>query len=574
MNWEDTYQNWKNFDTLAPYLQEELDVLKSDAEALEDAFYQRISFGTAGMRGLMGPGINRLNIYTVRLVTEGLAQLIAGQGDAAKQRGVVIAYDGRYHSREFAENAVQVLGNHGIKTYLFEDVRPTPELSFAIRELETAAGIMITASHNTKEYNGYKVYSADGGQMTPEAAAKLTGFVEHIEPLGVDVADFEALVENGLCQIIGEDVDDVYLKQVATVTIDAPLIQKMADEVTIVYTPLQGTGQLLAEQAFARAGFKQMVYIPEQREPDAAFSTLESPNPEVPSAFNYAIDYGKKHHADVLIATDPDADRMGVGVRKPDGDYRILTGNQIGALLTQYILEAHRHAGDLPENATIVKSIVSSDLPTKIASHYDVATVNTLTGFKYIAEQIQQYEETHAHTFMFGFEESYGFLIQPFVRDKDAIQTAVLFAELTAFYKQQGKTPYDGLEEIFETYGHFFEKTVSLTRSGQRGQAEIQEIMRTLREESPQALADKAVTAVEDYLNATRTSADGQTEPLDIERADVLKFYLADGTWLAVRPSGTEPKVKFYVSAQAASDAEAEQNAEAYLDALNDLVEK
>lgn len=572
MNWKDTYETWKNFDGLNADLKNELAELADDQDALEDAFYQRIAFGTAGMRGLMGPGINRLNIYTVRLVTEGLAQLIAEQGDSAKQQGVVIAYDGRYHSREFAEEAVRVLGHHEIKTYLFEDVRPTPELSFAVRELETAAGIMITASHNTKEYNGYKVYGADGGQMTPEAAAKLTGFVEDVEPLNVEVADFETLVADGLSKIIGEDVDQPYLKQVDTVTIDPELIKETAGDVTIVYTPLQGTGQLLAEQAFERAGFKQMVYIPEQREPNAAFSTMESPNPEEASAFDYAVKYGKETNADVLIATDPDADRMGVCVRTPDGEYRILTGNQIGALLTKYILEAHKQANDLPENATIVKSIVSSDLPAKIAEHYSVDTVNTLTGFKFIAEQIKQYEAALSRTFMFGFEESYGFLIQPFVRDKDAVQAAVLFAELTAFYKKQGKTPYGGLEEIFETYGHFYEKTISLTRSGQSGQAEIQKIMTALRDNTPKALADVEVTTVEDYLNATRTFADGRNEEIAIDRADVLKFYLADGAWLAVRPSGTEPKIKFYVSAQADSDDAAVEKADAYLDALNNII--
>ncbi|MDO4670922.1 MAG: phospho-sugar mutase [Aerococcus sp.] len=564
MGWKETYEAWKTANDLDPQVKADLDSISGDEAALADAFYQAIDFGTAGMRGLMGAGINRMNIYTVRLATEGLARLMEAYGAKAVERGVAIAYDGRHHSLEFALESAKVLGNHGIKTYVFEGVRPTPELSYAVRHLKTYTGIMITASHNTKEYNGYKVYGEDGGQMTPEDAAALTNHIKDVDPLTIPVADLDQLKADGLYQVIGTDVDNDYLDQVEKVTIDHDIIKEVSDEVSIVYTPLQGTGQLLVEQAFERAGFKQVIYIDEQREPNADFSTLKSPNPEEASAFEYAMAYGKKNHADVLIATDPDADRMGVGVKMPDGEYRILTGNQIGALLTQYILTARSHANDLPENSVIVKSIVSSELPAAITKHFQVGTVNTLTGFKFIAEQIKNYEKTGEHTFVFGFEESYGFLIQPFVRDKDAVQTAVLFAELAAYYKKQGKTPYDGLLEIFQTYGHYAEKTLSVKLSGQEGAMKIAEIMSGLRSDMPSAIAGVAVETVEDYQNATRYLANGETEPIAIEKANVLKFYLADRTWIAVRPSGTEPKIKFYIGTVAADDEAAQQQISQY----------
>ncbi|MDO4679730.1 MAG: phospho-sugar mutase [Aerococcus sp.] len=558
MGWKEIYTNWKQSPTLDADVKADLEALGDDEAALEDAFYQAIDFGTAGMRGLMGAGINRMNIYTVRLATEGLARLMEAYGQEAMDRGVAIAYDGRHHSLEFALESAKVLGKHGIPTYVFEGVRPTPELSFAVRELKTYTGIMITASHNTKEYNGYKVYGEDGGQMTPEDASALTNHIKDVDPLTIEVEDLSQLKASGLYHAIGKDVDDKYLAQVKEVTIDEDIIKEMKDDVTIVYTPLQGTGQLLAEQAFDQAGFNQVVYIDEQREPNADFSTLKSPNPEEASAFEYAMKYGKEHDADVLIATDPDADRMGAGVKMPDGEYRILTGNQIGALLTQYILTARKGTNDLPENGVIVKSIVSSELPAVIAKHFNMGTVNTLTGFKFIAEQIKQYEQTGAHTFLFGFEESYGFLIKPFVRDKDAIQTAMLFAELAAYYKKQGKTPYDGLQEIFSAYGHYAEKTISVKLSGQEGAAKITEIMNNLRDNQPETIADVPVEAVEDYQAGVRHVKNGETETLNIEKANVLKYYLADQTWIAVRPSGTEPKIKFYIGTVAEDKAGAQ----------------
>lgn len=573
MGWKETYTAWKNAPALDAAVKADLDQLAGNDEALADAFYQAIDFGTAGMRGLMGAGINRMNIYTVRLATEGLARLMEAYGSDAMARGVAIAYDGRHHSLEFALEAAKVLGKHGIPTYVFEGVRPTPELSFAVRELHTYTGIMITASHNTKEYNGYKVYGEDGGQMTPEDAAALTSHITAVDPLTIAVADFDQLKADDLYHVIGQEVDERYLAQVDTVTIDPAIIKEMGDQVTIVYTPLQGTGQLLAEQAFARAGFKQVVYVDEQRDPNADFSTLKSPNPEEASAFEYAIRYGKAHDADVLIATDPDADRMGVGVKIPNGDYRILTGNQIGALLTQYILTARQEANDLPANSVIVKSIVSSELPAAVAAHFNVETVNTLTGFKFIAEQIKNYERTGAHTFLFGFEESYGFLIKPFVRDKDAVQTAVLFAELAAYYKKQGKTPYDGLEEIFQNYGRYAEKTISVKLSGQDGAAKIATIMQRLREAAPKQIADTAVKVVEDYQTATRQLASGETETIAIEKANVLKYYLADQTWIAVRPSGTEPKIKFYIGVVAENEDQAQMQLARYATALSQMTE-
>jgi Phosphomannomutase len=572
VTWEKTYEQWKNHSNLESNLKQQLDELAGDAKALEDAFYAPLEFGTAGMRGVLGPGINRMNIYTIRQATEGLARFMDQQTPETRRRGVAIAYDSRYFSPEFAMEAAKTLANHDIPSFVFESLRPTPELSFAVRHLNTFTGIMITASHNPANYNGYKVYGEDGGQMPPADADALTAFVREIEnPLDVQVMAEEEAMNQELITIIGEAVDQAYLEEIKSVTINQALIDEMGESLKLVYTPLHGTGKMLGERALAQAGFKQFILEPEQSVADPSFKTVKSPNPEEHSAFEYAIRLGKAEGADLLIATDPDADRLGAAVRLPDGEYQVLTGNQIGAILIHYILEAHKQAGTLPANAAVLKSIVSSELPTAIAESYGVKMLNVLTGFKFIAEKIQQFEEDHSQTFMFGFEESYGYLVKPFVRDKDAIQALVLFAEVAAYYKKEGKTVYDALQEIFETYGHFAEKTISVTMSGQEGAAQIAALMKGFREQAPTDFAGIAVAQTEDFQLLTRQLADGTVETLDTPPSNVLKYALADGSWIAIRPSGTEPKIKFYIGVKATSADQANQKIADFQAAIDQL---
>ena len=567
MSWEEVYELWKNDSNLEENLKKQLTELGNDSEKLEDAFYAPLEFGTAGMRGILGPGINRMNIYTVRQATEGLARFMDDQDPETRRRGVAIAYDSRYFSPEFAMEAARTLAKHDIPSYVFESLRPTPELSFAVRYLKAFTGIMITASHNPAAYNGYKVYGEDGGQMPPADADALTSYVRSIEnPLKIEVLSEEELKHSGLLHIIGEDVDLPYLENVKTVTIDQDLVNEMGKDLKLVYTPLHGTGKMLGERALKQAGFEKFVLVPEQAIADANFSTVKSPNPEEHSAFEYAIKLGEKEGADLLIATDPDADRLGAAVRLPDGSYQVLSGNQIGALMVKYILEAHKNAGTLPANAAVLKSIVSSELPTAIAKSYDTTMFNVLTGFKFIAEKIQQFEEDHSHSFMFGFEESYGYLVKPFVRDKDAIQALVLIAEVAAFYKKQGKTLYDGLQDIFAEYGYYKEKTISVTLSGLEGPSKIKAIMDKFRNEAPKTLGNVAVVQTEDFKNLTCTTSAGAVTKMTTPPSDVLKYQMADESWVAVRPSGTEPKIKFYIgvkgdSQQAADDRVAELEA-------------
>ncbi|MDR1567437.1 MAG: phospho-sugar mutase [Streptococcaceae bacterium] len=573
MTWETTYQTWKNFDGLEDGLKQELSELADDSLKLEDAFYAPLEFGTAGMRGFIGAGINRMNIYTVRQATEGLAKLMETKGEKEKKRGVAIAYDSRHFSPEFALEAGKVLAKHDIPSFIFESLRPTPELSFAVRELGALAGIMITASHNPAAYNGYKVYGEDGAQMPPHDADALTAFVRAIEnPLTIEVADEVAAKADGLIKIIGEAIDEKYLALIKDVTINPQLIKEVGKDLKFVFTPLHGTGEMLGRRALAQAGFEKLKVVEAQAIPDGDFPTVESPNPEAKSAFNLAIELGKKEGADVLIATDPDADRLGVAVLGTDGDYRVLTGNQIGALLVKYVLEAHQSAGTLPANATIIKSIVSSELPTAIAKSYGVETQNVLTGFKFIAEKIEEFEVSSSNTYMFGFEESYGYLIKPFVRDKDAIQAALLTAEVVAFYKQQGKTLFDGLEEIFKEYGYYAERTISVTLSGIDGTSKIKAIMDKFRQSAPEKLNNTNVVISEDFLALTKTDGEGNVEKLTTPPSNVLKYQLADGSWVAVRPSGTEPKIKFYLATQAHSNASAEAKLDVLEREINEIV--
>ncbi|MER2175248.1 MAG: phospho-sugar mutase [Carnobacterium sp.] len=573
MSWRETYQLWENFNDLETELKEELKSLKDDSDTLEDAFYAPLEFGTAGMRGIIGAGVNRMNAYTVRQATEGLALFMDSLGNETQKRGVAIAYDSRHKSPEFAMEAARTLGAHGIPAFVFESLRPTPELSFAVRHLNAFAGIMITASHNPAEYNGYKVYGEDGGQMPPKEADALTAYVRSVENiLEIDVLSQEDLESQGLLTIIGEDVDSEYLKNVKKVTVNPELVKEMSKEMKLVYTPLHGTGKMLGERALKNAGFESIYLVPEQAEADPDFSTVKSPNPEEPGAFEYAIKLGKEIDADVLVATDPDADRLGIAVKTAEGHYEVLTGNQIASLMLHYLLTAQKEAGTLPANGVVLKSIVSSELPTQIADSFNVKMVDVLTGFKFIAEKIKQYEADGSQTFLFGFEESYGYLVAPFVRDKDAIQALVLIAEVAAYYKQKGDTLYDGLKQIFHNYGHFKEKTISISMQGITGAEKIKALMVKFREESPKEFAGIEVEWVEDFSLAKRTLQDGTIEDIDMPTADVLKYKLVDSSWIAIRPSGTEPKIKFYIGACDDSGVEIENKVIRLEESINSIV--
>ncbi|QZT26299.1 phospho-sugar mutase [Streptococcus dysgalactiae] len=546
MTYTENYQKWLDVPDLPTYLKDEL--LHMDEKTKEDAFYTNLEFGTAGMRGYIGAGTNRINIYVVRQATEGLAKLVESKGETAKKAGVAIAYDSRHFSPEFAFESAQVLAAHGIKSYVFESLRPTPELSFAVRHLGAFAGIMVTASHNPAPFNGYKVYGSDGGQMPPADADALTDYIRAIDnPFAVALANLEEAKSTGLIEVIGEALDAAYLEEVKSVNINQDLIDQYGRDMKIVYTPLHGTGEMLARRALAQAGFESVQVVEAQAKPDPDFSTVASPNPESQAAFALAEELGRQVDADVLVATDPDADRLGVEIRQADGSYWNLSGNQIGALIAKYILEAHKQAGTLPENAALAKSIVSTELVTKIAESYGATMFNVLTGFKFIAEKIQEFEEKHNHTYMFGFEESFGYLIKPFVRDKDAIQAVLLVAEIAAYYRSRGLTLADGIDEIFKEYGYFAEKTISVTLSGVDGAAEIKKIMDKFRDNAPSQFNQTDIVLTEDFLAQTASSKDGQTT-LTTPPSNVLKYTLADDSWFAVRPSGTEPKIKFYIA--------------------------
>lgn len=557
MSWKETAAQWEAFEQLEEGLKTQLQAMNEKEK--EEAFYQPLEFGTAGMRGIVGPGINRMNTYTVRQATEGLSRLIETYGEEAKKRGVAIAYDSRHFSPEFAMESARTLATHGIRSYVFESLRPTPELSFAVRHLKTFAGIMITASHNPAAYNGYKVYGEDGGQMPPKDADALTAYVRKVaNPLDLKVLDDDALKASGLVTMIGKDVDDAYLEEIKAVSVNANLL-KDVEGLSVVYTPLHGTGLMLVQRALQQAGFKGLHIVEPQAVPDGDFTTVKSPNPEEPGAFEYAIELGKKVHADVLLASDPDADRMGAAVRLPDGSYQVITGNQIAAILVNYLLYAHQQAGTLPKNALVVKSIVSSELPTVIAESYGAEMKNVLTGFKFIAEQIQHDEETGEHTFMFGFEESYGYLVKSFVRDKDAVQAVLLLTEVAAHFKNEGKTLYDGLQELYAKHGYFLEKTISVTVAGLEGPQKIKAIMEGLRASVPTSFGGLKVVLAQDFSVNEQKDDNGVVSEIGLPTSNVLKYILEDGSWIAVRPSGTEPKIKFYTGVKASSESEAKE---------------
>jgi phosphoglucomutase len=545
MSWKEKAEKWLNYPELDQELREQLENMKKDEKSLEDAFYKDLEFGTGGMRGVIGAGTNRINLYTVRKASSGFASYIEMQGKEAMDRGVVIAYDSRHKSKEFAMEAAKTLATRGIKAYLFTELRPTPELSFAVRHLHAIGGIVITASHNPPEYNGYKVYGPDGGQLPPESADQVIAKVNEIEnELTIAVDDEQTLIDKGLIVLINEEVDQAYLEKLMTVSENPDLA--LESDVKIVYTPLHGTGNKPARNALMKMGFKHVTVVKEQELPDPEFSTVKSPNPEEAAAFELAINEGEKIGADLLIATDPDADRLGLAVKNNEGKYIVLTGNQTGALFLHYILSQKKEKGTLPANGVMLKTIVTSELGAAVAQSFGVETVNVLTGFKFIAEKIKEYEKTGQYKFLFGYEESYGYLIRDFARDKDAIQAVVLAAEICAYYKNKGMSLYEALLSIFQTYGFYQEGLRSMTLKGKEGTERIQQILAAFRANPLERLGDLKVAASEDYLQSVRKLADGRTEPIDLPKSNVLKYQFEDDSWVCLRPSGTEPKIKFY----------------------------
>ncbi|EJV64639.1 phosphoglucomutase [Bacillus mycoides] len=561
MNWKQEFSRWLSYAELDVELKEQLENMKQDEKKIEDSFYKNLEFGTGGMRGELGAGTNRLNVYTVRKATKGLARFIEKLGEDAKKRGVVVAYDSRHKSPEFAMEVAATLGAQGITTYVFESLRPTPVLSFAVRHLHTVSGIVLTASHNPPEYNGYKVYGEDGGQLPPKEADELISYVNAVEnELTVEVADVEQLKADGLLHIIGQEVDDAYAAELNNVIINKEMVKEVGKDLKIVFTPLHGTSNISVRRGLEEVGFTDVTVVKEQELPDPNFSTVKSPNPEEHAAFEYAIRDGEKVGADVLIATDPDADRLGVAVRNHDGEFQVLTGNQTGALMLDYLLSQKKENGTLPENGVVLKTIVTSEIGRTIAKAYGLDTVDTLTGFKFIGEKIRQYEESGQYEFQFGYEESYGYLIRPFCRDKDAVQSVLFACEVAAYYKSQGKTLYDGLLEVFKKYGFFREDLVSLTLKGKDGAEQIQKMMATFRGNPPKEVAGLTVVAVEDYKESIITTLqDGNKEEIHLPKSNVLKYQLADGSWFCLRPSGTEPKIKFYFGVQDDSLQNSEQ---------------
>ena len=561
MTWKVVYERWKEAQ-LDEELRAHLEQLEKDEKLLEDCFYKTLEFGTGGMRGEIGPGTNRMNIYTVRKASAGLARYIESFGEEAKKRGVVIAYDSRHKSQQFAMEAAKTLATHGIQTYVFDELRPTPELSFAVRHLRAFSGIVITASHNPPEYNGYKVYGEDGAQLPPHIADVVIEHVNAIEnEWELAVEEEDVLKEKGLIQIIGAQIDEAYIQKLKTISLRPELANEV--DVKVVFTPLHGTANKLVQRGLKAFGYENVFVVKEQEQPDPNFSTVKSPNPEEHAAFELAIELGKQVDADMLIATDPDADRLGIAVKNDEGEYVVLTGNQTGGLLLHYILSQKKEKGMLPKNGIVFKTIVTSEFGRAIAQSFDMETMDTLTGFKFIGEKIKQYEQTGEYVFQFGYEESYGYLIGDFARDKDAIQAAVLAVEVCAFYKKQGLSLYEALMQLFEQYGYYQEGLRSLTLKGKEGAERIESLLATFRSEPPTVVANQRIVIREDYKTSERVHVEtGERENIDLPKSNVLKYVLEDGSWFCARPSGTEPKMKFYFGVKGQTLTEAKTKLE------------
>lgn len=548
MDYRLAYLAWRKDFASDKKMMMELDEVAQNDKEIEDRFYKELSFGTAGMRGVLGAGLNRMNVYNVRRATMGLAKYLK-KDQASAKRGVAIAYDSRRMSPEFARETALVLCNCGIPAYLFDALRPVPILSFAVRHLHCAAGVAITASHNPPQYNGYKVYGEDGAQLGPEAAQGVTDFIRQTEYLDAVPMEEKDALQKGLLHIIGNaQVDDEYIRRVHTLCVQPDLMKAEGGKLSIVYTPLHGSGNVPVRRILKEVGITNVAVVKEQEQPDPNFSTISVPNPEDPAAFKLAMELANQVGADVIFGTDPDCDRLGVGVRDRTGQFQLLTGNQIGCVLLHYILSTRKKLGTLPDNGAAAKSIVTTELARAICNDYGVELFDTLTGFKFIGELIQQFEDTGSHSFLFGFEESYGYLSSTFVRDKDGVNASLLLAEVAAALKAEGITLYDRVQAIFQQYGYYVENVVSKTLPGKDGLEKMQKIMERLRKNPPSELAGINIVASRDYLSGIRTDSQGIKTAMGLPESDVLYYELKGGHWVCIRPSGTEPKIKLYVN--------------------------
>lgn len=541
------FNKWSKVPVLPDYLKQDLLQSLDNELEIEERFYQHLSFGTGGMRGLLGAGTNRINIYTIRRVAEGVALFIKQRGSTAMQQGIVIAFDTRNFSKEFALECAKTIGKYGIKVYLFSESRPTPELSFAIRHLNTYAGIVITASHNPAEYNGIKVYGEDGGQLAINPTNAIVHYIDSINDLfSIGTGNENELIANGILTYVLDEIDVAYLEQLLTLRENIPVLTRYADNLSIVYTPLHGAGLIPVKRGLQSFGFTQVTIVEEQAIQDPRFPTVKYPNPEEKEAFELAIKVGLTKNADLLLATDPDADRLGVAVLNKSNQYELLSGNQLGALLLHYILSQKMKKDELPLNGVVLKTIVTSELGRTISSKFGVQTIDTLTGFKFISEKVEEFNKSGKYKFLFGYEESYGYLISDFARDKDAVQAALLTAEMAVYYQSIGKSLLDALQDLYEEFGYYKEALQSITAEGKGGQAKISQIMTYFRENTPSNIGGINVIAVEDYMIGTRRFLNGIEELLILPKENVIKVLLEDNCWVCIRPSGTEPKCKFY----------------------------
>ena len=574
MDYLEKYEFWLASEAFDDETKAELEAIRGDEKEIKERFYKDLEFGTGGLRGIIGAGTNRMNKYTVGKATQGLASYILKNNPDGAKMGVAIAYDSRNMSPEFAERAALVLNANGIKSYIFDELRPAQELSYAVRSLGCTAGIVVTASHNPPEYNGYKVYWADGAQVV---APKDRGIIEEVNAVAdfadIKTIDKEEAVKAGLFNVIGSDIDDGFVNAVLEQAVRPEEVKK-AEDMVIVYTPLHGTGNKPVRRVLKEAGFKNVFVVPQQELPDKNFSTVGYPNPEDPKAFTLAIELAKEKNADIVVGTDPDADRIGVVIKDKDGGYSVMTGNMTGALLTEYVLGGRKEKGRLPKNAAVIKTIVTTEMVRAIAENYDAQLIEVLTGFKYIGEKIKQFEEDNSRTFVFGFEESYGCLSGTYARDKDAVGAAMLVCEMAAYYKNRGMTLYDALNELYEKYGVYREGVKSVTLKGIDGAEQIQKIMAYLRANTPIEFAGHRTIWKKDYKTKEFVNiATGETEESTLPVSDVLYYNLEDGAWLCVRPSGTEPKIKFYMGVRGISVKEAERKVEAMENAVDELLE-
>lgn len=555
MKYLEEYNEWLSNPYFDEATRKELEVLKDNDKEIRERFYKDLEFGTGGLRGILGAGINRMNIYTIRRATQGLANYIISQKGESK--GVAIAYDSRRMSPQFALQSALCLAANNIKAYLFDSLRPTPELSYAVRELGCIAGIVITASHNPPEYNGYKVYWEDGAQITSPKDVEIIREVNAIKDFSVaKTMSGEEAMKKGLLRIIGEEIDEKYIKSLKKLVINP--INEAEKSINIVYTPLHGSGNIPARRILHELGFKNVHVVPEQEYPDSEFSTVGYPNPENPAVFELGIKLAEKVNGDIILATDPDADRLGVQVRDNKGEFVLFNGNMTGALIAEYVFSQRSKKGLLSKNSTLIKTIVSGNISDRIAKEYDATLIEVLTGFKYIGEQIKNFEETGSNEFIFGYEESYGYLIGTHARDKDAIVSVMILCEAAAYYKSQGITLYEQMENIFRKYGYYEEKTVSVTLEGIEGMEKIKSIMEGYRKNPPKSAGDYQILKCRDYMTDTITDTKtGKVTPTGLPKSDVLYYDMNDDAWCAIRPSGTEPKIKFYFGVKGDSKEDA-----------------